>query len=206
MPPASKNRRRHSEAETLPGTDPLSDREPSAVRGSAARRPVAGVVRFVRAKAHAIGKFGVVGLVALIVDVGVFNLLRWGGGDGPLEHRPLLAKALSTLVATMVSWLGNRLWTFRHQRRSETGQELLLFVAMCTLGLGVSVGCLGFSHYVLGLTSPLADNISANLVGVGLASVLRFLAYDKIVFNNRVVEHGDDLVAELAAQHHAKPS
>lgn len=135
--------------------------------------------RAVAQRVSSIGKFGVVGIVAFAVDIGIFNLLRW---DGALEHRPLMAKVISTCVATVVSWLGNRLWTFRHQRRAAVGREFLLFVTMCTVGLLVSLGCLGFSHYVLNLTSPLADNISANLVGVALASVVRYWGYSHFVF------------------------
>jgi putative flippase GtrA len=35
---------------------------------------------------------------------------------------------------------------------------------------------------VLGLTSRLADNISANVVGVGLGTVFRFVTYKRFVF------------------------
>ncbi|WP_418606452.1 hypothetical protein [Georgenia sp. SUBG003] len=37
--------------------------------------------------------------------------------------------------------------------------------------MAIAVGCLAVSHYVLGFTSPLADNVAAN--GVGLVSVPR---------------------------------
>ena len=45
-----------------------------------------------------------------------------------------------------------------------------------------SLGCLAASHYLMHLTSPLADNISANVVGLGLGSAVRFVAYRKWVF------------------------
>jgi putative flippase GtrA len=50
------------------------------------------------------------------------------------------------------------------------------------VGLLISVGCLWFSHYALGLTSPLADNISANVVGLALGTMFRFWSYRRWVF------------------------
>lgn len=132
-------------------------------------------------------KFGAVGTVALVVDVGVFNLLRFGLGDGgPLEARPLTAKVLSAGVATLVAWLGNRYWTFRHRRRSAAHHELALFVVFNVIGMAIAVMCLGFSHYVLGLRSALADNISANVVGLVLGTLFRFWAYRRFVFTNEL--------------------
>src|SRR5689334_3708618 len=65
-------------------------------------------------------KFGAVGAIAFLVDVGTFNLLRFGLGDGgPFEHKPITAKIISATLATIVAWLGNRLWTFRHRRRAS---------------------------------------------------------------------------------------
>ncbi|MEP6762028.1 MAG: GtrA family protein, partial [Sporichthyaceae bacterium] len=116
-------------------------------------------------------RFGAVGVVALAVDVAGFNLLRFAGGEGPLYDRPLTAKVLSVTASTTVAYIGNRLWTFRHQRSSAVAvhREFALFVLFSAIALGIAVACLAVSHYVLGLTSPLADNIAANVVGLGLA-------------------------------------
>ena len=40
---------------------------------------------------HEFAKFGVVGTLGFIVDVGVFTLLRYAGVPGLLEHMPLTA-------------------------------------------------------------------------------------------------------------------
>lgn len=130
-----------------------------------------------------VGRFGVVGVIALIVDVGLFNVLRFAGGEGPLYRWVLGAKVISSAVATVVSWLGNRYWTFRDTRREQVRHEFLLFVLMCTIGLAISLACLALSHYVLGLTSPLADNISANVIGLALGTAFRFYAYRTWVFS-----------------------
>lgn len=130
-----------------------------------------------------LGRFGVVGIVAFVVDVGLFNALRFAGGEGPLYRWVLGAKVISSAVATVVSWLGNRYWTFRHTRREQVRHEFILFVVMCTIGLLISLACLALSHYVLHLTSPLADNISANVVGLAAGTAFRFYAYRTWVFS-----------------------
>jgi putative flippase GtrA len=129
-----------------------------------------------------LSKFGIVGMLALVVDVGGFNLLRFAGGEGPLYQQPITAKIVSTAAATVVSWLGNRYWTFRRTRRSAVHHEFFLFVLACTIGSGMAVACLAISHYLLGFTSPLADNISANVVGLVIGTAFRFWAYRTFVF------------------------
>jgi len=128
-------------------------------------------------------KFGVVGAVAYVVDLGIFNLLLHVGSEPALEGRPLTAKVISVAVATMVAWLGNRYWTFRRRRRSAVTRELFLFVVVNVGGLLLALVPLAVSRYVLGLTSPVADNISANVVGLALGTLFRFLMYRTVVFN-----------------------
>lgn len=135
---------------------------------------------------HEVMKYGVVGTVALVVDVVAFNLLQYGGGSGPLHGHPLSAKAVSVALATTVAYVGNRYWTFRHRVRSDVRREYTLFFLLNVVGLGIAVGTLWFSHYVLGFTGPLADNIAANVVGLALATVFRFTSYRRWVFRAHV--------------------
>ena len=71
-------------------------------------------------------KFGVVGAVAFVIDIGVFNLLRSArrGLSGTVSRRPRSSPVPS---ATLFAWLGNRLWTFRHRRSRPAHHEVLLF-------------------------------------------------------------------------------
>ncbi len=129
-----------------------------------------------------IAKFGVVGMIAFVVDIGLFNLLRGLDLGGPLAGKPLTAKVVSVVVATTVAYFGNRYWTFRHRGRTSMRREYVLFFVLNAVGLLISVGCLWFSHYALGFTSLLADNISANFVGLGLGTLFRFWSYRRWVF------------------------
>jgi putative flippase GtrA len=129
-----------------------------------------------------LAKFSVVGALSTLVDVGGFNVLRFAGGHGALYGHPLTAKVASASVATVLSWLGNRYWTFRRTRRPAAHHEFILFVTVSMLGTGIALACLAFSHYLLGLTTPLADNIAANVVGLFLATSFRFWTYRVHVF------------------------
>lgn len=123
-------------------------------------------------------KFGVVGLLGYFIDVGIFNALRLGAaGDGHFFQGPLGAKIISAGVATIVTWFGNRYWTFRENRRKNYLLELAEFSAVAVGGILIGLGCLWVSHYLLGMTSLLADNISSNIVGLFLGTTFRFLLY-----------------------------
>ena len=86
------------------------------------------------------------------------------------------------IVATTVAYIGNRIWTFSDRGRTGVAREYLLFFVLNGIALGITLSVLWFSHYALGLTSPLADNISANVIGLGLGTLFRFWSYRTWVF------------------------
>jgi putative flippase GtrA len=53
--------------------------------------------------------------------------------------------------------------------------------------MAIGLACLWFSHYVLGFTSLLADNISSNVIGLALGTVFRFWLYRSWVFRPRIL-------------------
>jgi len=122
--------------------------------------------------------FGIVGFGGYLVDVGIFNALRLGvlGGHDFLSS-PIGAKIISVTIATLGTWLGNRYFAFRDNRRRNVALELLEFSVIALTGNGIALLCLYLSHYVFGFTSLLADNISTNVIGLVLATTFRFLLY-----------------------------
>lgn len=133
-----------------------------------------------------LAKFGTIGAVGFVVDVSVFNLLRTTIFDTDVvDAGPIYAKVVSTLLAILVNWVGNRLWTFRANRQARALREGIEFFAVSLAGMGIGLACLWFSHYVLGYTSVLADNISSNVIGLGLGAVFRFGMYRYWVFSPR---------------------
>lgn len=125
-------------------------------------------------------KFATVGSFGFVVDIAVFNALLYGGG--PLNDKPLTAKTVSVVVATIFTYAGNRHWTFRHRVRTSVAREYPLFFLLNGVGLGIALACLATSRYVLGFSGPLADNVSANVVGLLLGTLFRFWSYRKWVF------------------------
>ncbi len=131
-----------------------------------------------------LARFGVVGLGGLVIDVGIFNLLRLTVlSPDEIESGPLIAKVISTSVAIVFNWLGNRYWTFRTTRRRQALREAIEFIAVSLAGSLISLLCLWVSHYVLGFTSVLADNISSNVIGLALGTAFRFVFYRWWVFH-----------------------
>jgi len=142
-------------------------------------------------------KFGTVGVVAFVIDLGGYNLLVFGphllgmlgeGHDaGALHGKPLTARIISASMGTFAAWVGNRLWTFRHRRQRPAAHELGLFVGFNLAAMGIAVACLSLSRYGLDLHSPLADNV-ANIVGIGLGALFRFWVYRQFVFTGAALE------------------
>jgi putative flippase GtrA len=82
----------------------------------------------------------------------------------------------------VVTYLGNRLVTWRGRSGGDRRREIGLFVAFNMVGLALSVVTLVISHDLLGLTSRLADNVSANVIGLALGTLFRYWSYRRFVF------------------------
>lgn len=133
------------------------------------------------------GAFLVVGGVAFLVDAVTFNVLAFGlTGVGPMYDAPLAAKTIAILVATVVTYVGNRYWTFGARHIERRFGRYALFALLNVAAIAIQLGCLAFSRYVLGLEGPVADNISGTLVGQALATLFRFFTYDRWVFPDKV--------------------
>lgn len=149
-------------------------------------------------------RFGLVGLVGLIVDFGVFNLLRATVLTPEDFHEgPVVAKVISTTLAIACNWIGNRYWTFREHRGRQLLREGIEFAVVSAGGMLISLGCLWISHYALGFTSILADNISTNVIGLGLGTLFRFTLYKLWVF---APHRGDRAPAVFTADDEAELS
>jgi len=153
---------------------------------------------------HEGAKFGLVGLLGMVVDLPIYNWLVFNNPlvfgpshEGMLHHKPLTAKFISVTAATIATYLGNRHWTWKHRERTALHREYLLFFVLNGIGLLIAAGCLGFSRYVLDQHSWLADNISANVIGLGLGTLFRFWSYRRWVFREEI--------ALEEAEHHQAP-
>lgn len=133
-------------------------------------------------------RFLVVGGIATGVDIGIFNLLHYGSGVGPLT-----SKVVSTVLASVVAFIGNRQWSFDGAAGVRVRRQVLAYVAVTGVALAASLVPLAVARYLLGLTSPLDLNVAGNGVGLAIGTAVRFWGYKKYVFVAPVQE---DLLPE----------
>ena len=129
-------------------------------------------------------KFLTVGGVATVVSFVIFNGLVHGyfGGPGPMHDQPLWAFVIANTVGMVVSYRGSRSWAFRNRSAVGVAGGRLAFFVINTVSMVIPLGCLSFTRYVLGLTDPFADNISANVIGLSLGTLARFWAIRRFIF------------------------
>ncbi|MHB1434140.1 MAG: GtrA family protein, partial [Streptosporangiaceae bacterium] len=135
-----------------------------------------GLYQRIRALIGEGARFGIVGLIGIGVTNLVFiPLHNW------LHLGPLTSITIATLVATVVTFVGNRYWSFRHRAGSGTGREGVTFFVLNGVGLLIQYAVLGFTNYVLGLDTKLENVIAVNL-GIGIGTLFRFWSYRKWVW------------------------
>jgi putative flippase GtrA len=132
-----------------------------------------------------VGRFAVVGAAAYGTDVAVFNVLRLAG------TAPVGAKAVSSVLAVGVAFAGSRWWTWPDRSGPGLARQSALFVLFSALGAGLQLLCLVVSREVLGLRDAVSDNVSANVVGMALATAFRFWTFRTFVFAPDVSGRGD---------------
>jgi len=125
---------------------------------------------------HEAAKFGVVGLVGFIVSLGGADVLRYGAGVGKYK-----AVTVATIVATIVTFIGNRYWTFRHREGQSNTRDTVMFFILNGVGLLIYYACIWLIQDAAGLKAKIWYNV-ALVVGTGLGTLFRFWSYRKWVW------------------------
>ncbi len=123
-----------------------------------------------------LGAFGVVGAACFALDIGLFQLL-YAHADVPA----VMARLVSTLVSMTLAYIGHRHWSFSHRARTGVRREYTVFAMVNGLTLALSLGLVAFVRYGLDQESALVLQV-ANVVSIGLGTVIRFLSYRRWVF------------------------
>jgi putative flippase GtrA len=118
-------------------------------------------------------KFLVVGGVGFIVTLGVANLLQ---GIGRYK-----AITIATILAAVVTYLGNRYWSFSNRQGQGTARESVIFLVLNGIGLLIYYGCIWLIQDAGGLMGKGWYNF-AIIVGTILGTLFRFWSYRKWVW------------------------
>jgi putative flippase GtrA len=161
---------------------------------------IESVRRHLPVKYRELAKFLVVGGSTYVIDVGLFSLLS----HSILENKVVTAKAISILIATIVSYVLNREWSFSRRGGREPRHEAMLFFVVNGLALALNLVPLALSQYVFGFnttnyssfTVTVVNFIAANVVGTILGMAFRFWAYRKWVFPDELSEHPEVLASK----------
>jgi len=119
-------------------------------------------------------KFLVIGAVGFIVTFGVANALHPVG-----KYKAI---TIATILATVVTYLGNRYWTFRHRQGKGTTRDSTMFFVLNGVGLLIYYGCIGLID-LAGLGHSVAWYNVALVVGTGLGTLFRFWSYRKWIWH-----------------------
>ncbi|MDD6693322.1 MAG: GtrA family protein [Atopobiaceae bacterium] len=78
-------------------------------------------------------KFGVVGVLAAIIDFGVMILLHEVFGVDPVA-----AAAVSYVVSLMFNYWASMRYVFRHRDDLSRSREFVIFIVLSTIGFGIN--------------------------------------------------------------------
>ena len=137
---------------------------------------VRGLIEHVRHLLHEIAKFGVIGGIGFIVTELGFNVLHFSEGLGLFT-----ANAIATGVAAVVTFVGNKYWTFAKRGHQSTTRETVIFFLLNGIGALIQYGCAWTAKNAFGVTDKYLINV-AFLIGIGLATLFRFWSYRKWVW------------------------
>lgn len=126
---------------------------------------------------HELSKFGVVGAVALVVNMGVFNVYLIAA-----PSKQIFAKVVATIVATCVAYVGNRYWTYKDREKIDRRREMFFFFLINGVAMVIEVMFVFISKYGLGQDGPLAVNIASYIFGLPLGMLFRLYCYRTFVF------------------------
>lgn len=124
-----------------------------------------------------ITRFLVIGAIGFIVDAGVLLVLMLCGGDA------YLSRAISFATAVIITWWGNRTWTFgNHVDRPKT-KEFSAYIIVQSCGAGINYGIYALVLSVSG-TGPVQALI-ALACGSIAALFFNFHGAKNVVFRSR---------------------
>ena len=91
-------------------------------------------------------KFGVVGVVATVIDFGIMNLLHYG-----LGLNILIANTSGFIVSLIFNYVASMKYVFAHKEGMSRRREFIIFVVLSVIGLALNDGIVLALNAGLGL-------------------------------------------------------
>nr|EJI94502.1 gtrA-like family protein [Rhodococcus sp. JVH1] len=154
---------------------------------------------------HELIKFAIVGGTTMIFDLAIFYSLSLT----ILEEKPVVAKILSGILATVLSYILNREWSFKNRGGRERHHEALLFFTISGIGVLLAAAPLWIANNVFDIrasqenltTLVVVDFVLNYIIGNLLQMVFRFWALRRFAFPDENVHIIDpDLVDEAVEE------
>lgn len=121
-------------------------------------------------------RFGVVGLLNTLADIGILNFLVWVVGT-PL----IFANLIATTVAMILSFFLNKNTVFHNHEKSR--RQIVLFVFVTAIGLWViqTAALVGMYAVLEALPEEVRLNI-AKVAGIACSMTWNYIWYSRVVF------------------------
>ncbi|MGW6379287.1 GtrA family protein [Rhodococcus sp. NPDC055112] len=134
---------------------------------------------------HELIKFAIVGGTTMVFDLAIFYSLSLT----ILEQKPVVAKIISGVMATILSYILNREWSFKNRGGRERHHEALLFFTISGIGVIIAAAPLFIANNVFDFrasasltTLVIVDFILNYVIGNVLQMVFRFWALRRFAF------------------------
>lgn len=155
----------------------------SFIDGLMARTPAP--IRGLAMKHHELIKFAIIGGSMMLFDMAIFYSLSLT----ILENKPVVAKIISGVLATIVSYILNREWAFKNRGGRETHHEALLFFAISGVGVILQAAPLFVANNIFDIRSSVdvtklvvIDFVLGYIIGNLLQMAFRFWALRRFAF------------------------
>lgn len=122
-------------------------------------------------------RFGVIGGLGFLVEIGSFNLWIFFTNGGPL-----IANIVSVLLAILFNWAGNHFVNFEKNKEKSIFKEIIqFFIASGAVAIPLSTIMLTISYYGFGQEDIIVTNI-IKVAAIIVSAYAKFVLYKKWVF------------------------
>lgn len=135
---------------------------------------------------YQIAKHVLVGAMATILDLKLFELLAWGASLF-IVLNPLLIKGFSFIFSTLLKYIGNKYWVFHktENNQNEAQKEVLEFLIITIVGLAIDVSVFYCATEIIGTQFGLSQAVWVKLSVIFaalIAAIWNFMGYKFFVF------------------------